>query len=712
MGNKSCARSQISETKSRLAILYIQLLIMLVSQLALNVPELYAQDKSSYIRPPTKFEGSTATGSNSPAQDDLSHAREDKATAAGSSGLSAPSDRPRQLQEYLREGVAVEFTIEPVAARKGRASELLEGAEATIRFKITDTNAGKALSNLRPAAWIDQRGAERASDPRACREKVQSFLQPSFNRRPDIDLNAYFILALNHEPNISVIDPLSGFGGTKLYTLVSLPGTGEDWVMSADKKRLYVSMPLVNQVAVIDTLTWKLIANIDAGVKPTRIALQNDGKYLWVGNDGPEGKDSGITVIDTPILKVAAQLNTGMGHHEIAFTDDDRWAFVSNKQSGTLSVIDVRKLAGVTDIKVGSLPTALAFSPLSKAVYVANEGDGTIVAVDGLRFEILARMKAQPGLHMVRIPPDGRFGFVVNRTASTVHIFDLATNRLVHAVPVGPAPDQITFTRQFAYVRSADSEFVTMIKITDLGKHQEVAVTRFPAGQRAPQESPSTLANAIVPAPEEGAVLVANPADKMIYFYTEGMAAPMGSFQNYRREPKAVLVLDNSLRETPPGVYTTTVRLTGPGRYDVAFLLDSPRLFNCFDLTVAENPGSPKQKAVALKIEPLLKDTSLRVGASYNLRFKASDSNSNQPQADLKDMGVLVFLAPGIWQQREWAKPLGDGVYEMSFSPPQAGVYYVYFQCPSLEVQFNHIPHLTLNATKGGGVSRAKATEP
>ncbi|MGH8487909.1 MAG: YncE family protein [Gammaproteobacteria bacterium] len=591
----------------------------------------------------------------------------------------------------------------------------MEGTEATIRFKITDTNAGKALSNLRPAAWIDQRETESASDPRACREKVQSFLQPSFDKRPDIDLNAYFILALNRESNISVIDPLSGFGGTKLYTLVSLPATGEDWVISADKKRLYVSMPLVNQVAVIDTLTWKLIANIDAGVKPTRIALQQDGKYLWVGNDGPEGKDSGVTVIDTPILKVAAQLKTGMGHHEIAFSDDDRWAFISNKQSGTLSVIDVRKLAGVTDIEVGSLPTALAFSPLSKAVYVANEGDGTIVAVDGSRFEIVARMKAQPGLRTIRIVPDGRFGFVVNRTASTVTIFDVSTNRLAHAVPVGLAPDQITFTRQFAYVRSADSEFVTMIKITDLGKQaQEVAVTRFPAGQKTPQESPSTsYADAIVPAPEEGAVLVANPADKMIYFYTEGMAAPMGSFQNYRREPKAVLVLDNSLREGPPGVYTATVRLTGAGRYDVAFLLDSPRLFNCFDLTVAEDPDSRRQKAVVLKIEPLLQGTSVRVGASYALRFKASDSNSNQPQADLKDMGVLVFLAPGIWQHRAWAKPLGDGVYEMSFLPPQAGVYYVYFQCPSLGVQLNHIPPLTLNATTGDDVqSRAKATEP
>ena len=84
---------------------------------------------------------------------------------------------------------------------------------------------------------------------------MQAFLQPSFSSRPTLDLNAYFILALNNEPNISVIDPLSGFGGSKLYTLIPLKSPGEDWVLTEDNKRLYVSMPQMNQVAVIDIPT-------------------------------------------------------------------------------------------------------------------------------------------------------------------------------------------------------------------------------------------------------------------------------------------------------------------------------------------------------------------------------------------------------------------------------------------------------------------------
>lgn len=612
----------------------------------------------------------------------------------------------RKPQIYTHEGISVEFTIEPVSPQRPDAASLIEGTEATVRFKIADANEGKAVTNLRPAAWMDRRLAGHVSDARGCREKVQSFLQPSFSKRPILDLNRYFILSLNHEANISVIDPLSGFGGSKLYTLVALNSQGEDWVMSADKKRLYVSMPLAGAVAVIDTTRWKVIANLDSGLNPTRLALQRDGRYLWVGNDTADHSTGGVTVIDTETLRVVERIETGAGHHEIAFAADDRFAFVTNKESGTLSIIDVHALARLTDIKVGALPASLAFSPLSKSIYVANEGDGTIAVIDGQGREgqgreILARMKADPGLRAIRISPDGRFGFAVNPAMSRVYIFDVSSNRLIHSAPVGPAADQVAFTREFAYVRSAASEFITMIKLADMDKETEVAVTRFPAGQKAPRESPaSSHADAVIPTPENGGVLVANPADKMIYYYTEGMAAPMGSFQNYRRDPKALLVLDSGLVETSSGVYTTTIRLPDAGHYDMALLLDSPRLVNCFEVVITEDAQQPKTAAVAIRIEPLIIDPSPRVGERYSLRFRVIDSTSKLPKADLTDMGVMVFLAPGIWHQRQLARSHGNGIYEISFVPRQTGAYYVYFQCPSLGVQLSQITPVILQAIK------------
>jgi YVTN family beta-propeller protein len=589
-------------------------------------------------------------------------------------------------QTVTAQGISVELTATPRVA----------GEEMKVQFKITDAN-GTALSSLRPVAWIDQRQIGLPMDARICREKVQSFLQPSFSSRPTLDLNAYFILALNNEANISVIDPLSGFGGSKLYTLIPLKSPGEDWVLTDDNRRLYVSMPQVNQVAVIDIPTWKVIANVDAGATPTSVALQHDERYLWVGNDSDTA--GGVTVIDTATNKVATQLKTGLGHHEIAFTGDDQLAFVTNKQSGTLSLIDIRKLSVVKDLKVGAQPAAIAFSTLSQTAYVASEGDGTIAAVSAAKQDVVARIPTAPGLSVIRIPESGHYGVALNTAKSTAYAFDLSSNRVAQTIPVGPGSDQLSFTKQFAYVRAAGSEFVTMINLANIGK--EANVTKFPAGQRAPGESPSrSHAAAIVPAPEEGAVLVANPADKMIYYYTEGMAAPMGSFQNYRRDPRALLVMDNSLHETARGVYSTTARLNNPGTYDVAFLLDSPRVINCFEIQVAQNPNLPMTVPSSFKIVPAEKEAVARPGERFAFRFKVVDYKTGEAQTGLNDISVLVFLAPGIWQQRELAKSVAEGVYETSFVPPSEGVYYVFFQSVSLGMQYNQSTPLTIQAAK------------
>jgi hypothetical protein len=88
------------------------------------------------------------------------------------------------------------------------------------------------------------------------------------------------------------------------------------------------------------------------------------------------------------------------------------------------------------------------------------------------------------------------------------------------------------------------------------------------------------------------------------------------------------------------------------------------------------------------------------VGESFTVRFKVIDAKSGGAKKDLQDLSVLVFLAPGIWQQRELAKSVGDGVYETSFVPPSAGVYYVFFQSPSLGLLFNQSTPLTIQTVK------------
>ena len=201
-------------------------------------------------------------------------------------------------------------------------------------------------------------------------------------------------------------------------------------------------------------------------------------------------------------------------------------------------------------------------------------------------------------------------------------------------------------------------------------------------------------------------MLVSNPADKMIYFYSEGMAAPMGNFQNYRRVPRAVRVVDRSLREESRGVYATNVRLPRAGKFDVAFLLDSPRIVHCFEAEAAPNPELKETARAALRIQYLDDAPRARAGEPYKLRFKLMDA-AGGPVGDLKDVRVLFFLSPGIWQKRDFARHAGDGVYELTLTPPQDGVYMVFVEVASRGVAFRQLPHLTLQVA----APEAKQTE-
>lgn len=616
----------------------------------------------------------------------------------GAVALAQTTTPPQPTNRIVREGIAIEVSV------SAPNPELREAEDATVTVKITDTNTNTPLAGVKPSVWLDRKLA--TAEPKTCTQKVQSFMQGSLSARPELDLNSYYLLTLNNEPNISVIDPLLGFGSSKLFTLVMLKSRGEDWALTRDGKRLYVSMPLVNEVAVVDTATWKVITNLDAGYRPTRVVLQPDERYLWISNDATD--QSGVTVLDTVKLTVAAKLATGAGHHDIALSPDDRFAFVTNQESNTVSVIDVPQLRKVKDLNTGRAPVNIAFSPQSQSLYIACTGDGKITIIDLAQQSVLKHLETDPGITAIRFAPGGRYGFVAQPSANVVSIFDAATNQRLHTVRVGKAPDQIAFTKNFAYVRSAGSDEMTQIELASVPKLNALNVTHFPSGQ-APEKSPhQSSASSLFPGPEGNTLLIANPVDQAIYYYSEGMAAPMGSLQNYRRVPRAVLVADRSLREAAPGTYTTTIRLPKSGAYELALLTDTPRVTHCFDVAIKPNPTLKSESTLALRLEPMIKSHQVSAGETVALRFRLTDAETKQPKANLSDVRVLSFLAPGFNQQRQTAVSRGEGVYEVQFKATEGGAYYLFVECPSLKVKLNQLPLAILRAeaTQVSGASK------
>lgn len=616
---------------------------------------------------------------------------------------TAPSRAEEAVQKVTAGGLALELSVQPLGS-----GPLREGQAARVRLAISDTLSGTPMSRLYPGAWVDllHDPAPGEAKPADCKAKVESFVGGSLLSRPALDLNSYYVVTMNADATLSVVDPLFGYGNSKLLAMVFLSSPGEDWALAADDNRLFVSLPGSDRVAAVDTASWKVIGEVAAGPRPRRIGLQPDGQYLWVAREG------GVSVVDAERLVQVADVATGRGGHDLAFSDDSRFVFVTNEEDGTVSVLDTGTLAKLRDVPLGDRPVSIAWSTQARRAYVTGAREGTITVVDGTSPEPLARIAATPGLGRIRFAPGGRLAFVVQPAANAVHVVDAASNRLIQTADVEAEPDQVTFSDELAYVRHRGSETVLMIPLKTVGEPgRPVPVVDFPGGEHPPGRVPlPTPADGIVQAPGHPSVLVANPEDGVIYFYKEGMAAPMGHFKNYGKVPRAVLVVDRSLRETRPGVYETVAQMGPAGRYELALLLDSPQVVHCFPLTVAEDPALAAARRPPLEVEVLVdRERPASAGEEVTVHLRITDPTTSAPRRGLEDVRVLTFLSPGTWQQRHWADEVEEGLYAIRFRPPEAGLYFVFVEVGSAGLALQSSPFASLDvkpaAPAQGGAS-------
>ena len=618
--------------------------------------------------------------------------------ATFAAGAHAADETDAEASRLARQGLVVEFEARPHDGR----TPLKEGDFADIRFRITDEATGKPVRRLAPGAWMDMGEVIRdreGGEQKSCKEKIALYLKGVVGIRPMIDLNSYYVVVMNRDASVSILDPtVSMVGRTSTMAQIRLPAPGMDWTRSSDGKRLYIAMPTAGKLAVIETDTFKLTSTVDAGAAPSRLVLQPDGRYLWIGNDA-RNAPGGVTVLDADTLRPVASVTTGKGHHEIALSSDSRWALVTNRDDANVTLIDVRTLKAVRTLKVGEVPMSAVYSSLSKAFYVADGKGGAVHVLRPESPKDERRIALKPGIGPTRLTPDGRFLLALNTPEDLVHVIDVATSTVVNTIPIQGQPYQVEFTRDFAYVRSLGSERVSMVNLGTLGRGKEPRVQSFAAGAVPPKAGGSlVLASSMAPAAGEAGILVVNPADNTTYFYMEGMNAASSNYQAYGGSARAVSVVDRSLKEVEPGVYAGKVKVPAAGRYDVAFSLDSPKLLHCFSTRVAENPELATERQ-GVEVEYLFGEREVASGSTAAFRFRLVDKASRRPMAGLKDVRVMSYRAPGQDRVEIAAAEVEPGVYEAQVRFAASGAYYVHVGSATLKKGFRDLPYYSLAAT-------------
>lgn len=154
----------------------------------------------------------------------------------------------------------------------------------------------------------------------------------------------------------------------------------------------------------------------------------------------------------------------------IALTSDDRNVAVANRETNTLSLIEVRSANGadgstkIAEIPVGLDPRAVALSPDDSEAYVTNGVSGTVsvVALKGISaFREVAQIPVGTEPRGCAVTPNGTRLFVANHTQGTVSVIDTKSRQVVGTVNVGGNPWAIAITNDGDGDDADETVFVT-----------------------------------------------------------------------------------------------------------------------------------------------------------------------------------------------------------------------------------------------------------
>ena len=236
-------------------------------------------------------------------------------------------------------------------------------------------------------------------------------------------------------------------------------------------------------IAVIDTATLKLVRLLKSGSDPEQFDLSHDGKRLFISNE-----DSGtLTVVNVRTGAVETTVAVGREPEGVRLSPDARWIIVTSESGNAIYVIDAHSLKVVKSIAVGKRPRDVAFSPDSKTVYISGEFDASVFTTkipdsDGATKLIQLRTEDKP-MGLIFDAPRNRL-FVSTGRRGAIAVVSIEGPKLEAEIPVGARPWGIALSRDGKRLYSANgsSNDVTIVDTTTLQVVKKIAVGKSPWG--------------------------------------------------------------------------------------------------------------------------------------------------------------------------------------------------------------------------------------
>ncbi|MEV4756731.1 YncE family protein [Micromonospora sp. NPDC049559] len=181
---------------------------------------------------------------------------------------------------------------------------------------------------------------------------------------------------------------------------------------SVDGKTMLFSCEFANRMLVLDTASARKLRQFDLTVvrdgMPQDTRLTPDGRHFLVADMHAHG----VYVFDGAATRQTGFIPTGRGAHGIYFSRDGRSGYVTNRDEGSITVLDLATLKPTATWRIpgGGSPDMGGLSADGRELWLSGRYHNEVYVLSTADGRLLARIPAGNGPHGLTIwPQPGRY---------------------------------------------------------------------------------------------------------------------------------------------------------------------------------------------------------------------------------------------------------------------------------------------------------------
>jgi len=262
--------------------------------------------------------------------------------------------------------------------------------------------------------------------------------------------------------SMTPIDPVTGKPGTTIpiddpYNLYFTPDGSEALVMAERLRRIDIRDPHTMALRMSLPVPCRGINHADytADLKTFVVSCEFSGKLLVIDADATSVEK----VIDLNVVATPGATSPSMAHsmggpkagleagasampQDVRLSPDGKWLLAADMLRNGVWVINAQTMAYDHFIPTGLGAHGIYPSRDATRLYVSNRDEGSVSVLDAATLTVTARWAIPGGgsPDMGGVTADGRELWLSGRYSSAVYVLDTATGRVTHTIPVGAGP--------------------------------------------------------------------------------------------------------------------------------------------------------------------------------------------------------------------------------------------------------------------------------